>query len=109
MTPSACILALSAGFPTITVFIIALVLVIAGVFIWAAFVREPGQHHSHRHRKHHWRQPKPEKDDEADEHRKRGLFGSGKRRRRRKNRPVNPTLAETGGLPPKRADDGGAR
>lgn len=97
--------AASSRFPTVTVFIIALALVVTGAFIWAAFIREPGKQHS-RHRRHHWRQSKPGKSDSSDESHSHRRMSSKKRRRRRKERPSNPTLAETGGLPPKRSEGG---
>jgi hypothetical protein len=76
------------------------------LFIWAVYFRKrPGQH-SHRHHHHHSRsQPEPvttseSSDSEPDGERRYRK----KRRRRREHRPRNPTLAETGGLPPLRAE-----
>jgi hypothetical protein len=82
--------------------VIGMALVLAVVFfIWAAYVRRPRRkHHSHRHHHHH------SSDDE--QHRKSSgvasLFGAKRRRRRthRRERQVNPTLAQVGGLPPRR-------
>ncbi|MBC8097529.1 MAG: hypothetical protein H7Y43_17125 [Akkermansiaceae bacterium] len=85
-------------------FLEALFLVIAIIFIWAAFIRRPGEKRPHHGNRHHWRSSKREKKEtgEAPDGGK-GLFGSKRRhRKRRKDRPANPTLAETGGLPPVR-------
>jgi FtsZ-interacting cell division protein ZipA len=76
------------------------------VVIWAACFRKKPRHRS---RAHHYspaqERAELETDSEAD-----SAEGDGgrryrrKRRRRREHRPRNPTLAETGGLPPVRAD-----
>ena len=77
-------------------------LVVAGVLLgmtlllafWAAFVRKKKRRHSHR--KH---EILPDRRPEADGPKRRKW-----RRRRREHRPRNPTLAETGGLPPARTE-----
>ena len=97
--------------PTVqfSIFFGAAFLLIIGIFAWAAFYRKPGSgsHRHHRHHRHHRQdlppltarpgQPPP------------GQVPSGRRRRRRRRRhsdlPRNPTLAETGGLPPRRTDE----
>lgn len=58
----------------------AVVLAALMVFIWIALFRKK---RTHRRRHHH----------------------HGKKRRRREHRPINPTLAQTGGLPPIRAEE----
>jgi len=81
-----------------------LILIVAGVIcgallIWAMFLRKrPKELHGSRVL--------------AEPDRKSQRIGSGGRRRHRKRRPThpdnfgrNPTLAETGGLPPPRSDD----
>ena len=60
---------------------------------WAVFIRKPGRRHHHRHHRHHQRPPSEE---ETQPRRK------WRRKRRQDHRPRNPTLAETGGLPPVR-------
>jgi hypothetical protein len=79
--------------------IVAILTVAATVFVWAAFVRK---------------RPKEIRSSRviAEPGRKSGRYGSSGRRRRRKRRPNhpdnfgrNPTLAETGGLPPPRPDE----
>jgi len=93
----------------------ALAMVFLGALVWAAFFRKPGhrQHRSHHH--HHDRLPGdaaetpvaadatvgaavPTEDSAHHQHKHR------RRRRRRMYQGHNPTLAETGGLPPKRAE-----
>jgi type VI protein secretion system component VasK len=72
------------------------------LFIWAAYFRKRPRQHSHRH---HHHQPEADgapanlESEQDDERRYRK-----KRRRRREHRPRNPTLAETGGLPPLRTE-----
>lgn len=84
-----------------------LVVVTLGVFIWAAFIRRRRR----RKRVHHYPRSRPESISSeakpAGESSNAEASGSGsrkKRRRRREHRPKNPTLAETGGLPPMRED-----
>jgi hypothetical protein len=75
----------------------ALVLVTLVVILWAAFIRKKKRRkHSHHSGTNYSRatlQP-------AEEGSKRRKW----RKRRREHRPRNPTLAETGGLPPVRTD-----
>jgi hypothetical protein len=71
----------------------AIMIVTAIVTLWIATTRQPLQHADHRDRRRH----------------RRGLgrwFGAAgkQRRRRRAHRKRNPTLAETGGLPPIRSE-----
>lgn len=77
---------------------------------WAVYWRKRPRSHSH-HRRHRHRHHRSENQidspalaedtepEETDEKRYRR-----KRRRRREHRPRNPTLAETGGLPPLRTE-----
>jgi hypothetical protein len=83
----------------------ALALVAAAIFLWAAVVRKPRKRkHSYRH----WHTPKPAEgksgaDEEKSHHHHGGAFHRRRRHRRHhRDRPLNPTLAETGGLPPVR-------
>ena len=75
---------------------------------WAAFLRRK-HHRRHKHHHGHWQSSQatetPVDSTDAD-----APSGSGKRRRRRRHsgrhhRPRNPTLAETGGLPPIRPEE----
>ena len=85
----------------------SLVLVIFLILIWAIFVRKPSRRHHHRHRRYpRSRTPAPAQgqatgatDAAAAPSKRRGW-----RRRRREHRPRNPTLSETGGLPPFRSE-----
>ncbi len=75
------------------------------IFIWAAYIRKRPRERSHRHhhRSHSQADPngKPASfESEQDSERRYRK----KRRRRREHRPRNPTLAETGGLPPLRTE-----
>ena len=85
----------------------SLVLVIFLILIWAIFVRKPSRRHHHRHRRYpRHRAPEPAQGqaagatDAAAAPSKRRRW----RRRRREHRPRNPTLSETGGLPPFRSE-----
>jgi FtsZ-interacting cell division protein ZipA len=80
----------------------AITLVTLVVVGWAVFVRkrkDDKEHRHHKHHHHHQQQPPQESEsapgEEGGSHRRRKW-----RRRRREHRPRNPTLAETGGLPP---------
>jgi hypothetical protein len=66
------------------IFIVAGAVLLAAfvAFVWLAFFRKK-QTHLHRHRHGH----------------------HGKKRRRREHRKLNPTLAQTGGLPPIRTEE----
>jgi hypothetical protein len=84
-------------------FIVSLFLVVAAVFVWAAFIRKPGRKED---RHHHWNSPKPAPVAAGKDLKEgKGPFGWGKRRKRRRKERRNPTLAETGGLPAMRADE----
>jgi hypothetical protein len=77
----------------------SIVIVSLVVLLWAAFVRRP---RSRRHSHHHHQSP-PLADSYPG---KAAVSGNGppdsRLRRRHRHRPRNPTLAETGGLPPVR-------
>ncbi len=78
------------------------------LFIWAAYFRKRPHRHSHHHHHHH--SDDAEEASNSDSAVDSEWLGSGdrryrrKRRRRREHRPRNPTLAETGGLPPVRSE-----
>jgi hypothetical protein len=86
----------------------SLVLVIFLVLLWVIFLHKPSRRHHHRHRRYPGnRAPEPGQGLAAaatdptavpPKHRK-------WRRRRREHRPRNPTLSETGGLPPFRSEE----
>jgi hypothetical protein len=81
--------------------VVVIVIVVALVFFaWAAIVRTPRKSHTHYH-----------SDDHSGSGRRRKrsgvgrMFGRKRHRRKRttgRDRPVNPTLSQVGGLPPPR-------
>ena len=85
----------------------ALCLVTLLLILWALFIRKKRRRRRKHHHSHHRSSQTAEaleapKDDPlpaAPEQRRRS------RRSRRRHRPRNPTLAETGGLPPLRPED----
>ncbi|HWW03173.1 MAG TPA: hypothetical protein VNZ64_25960 [Candidatus Acidoferrum sp.] len=83
----------------------AMVLVASILLIWAAFFRKHRRQHSQLHHHHH--HPSTGQPPTAEANALESIAAPHKRRRRRRrrdHRPRNPTLAETGGLPPVRAD-----
>jgi len=84
--------------PTAVVTVLAL--------IWAVTFKKRRRHHSHHHHHHHHHsQERTETTAEATAEEEPAVESSSRRRRRhrrREHRPRNPTLAETGGLPPLR-------
>lgn len=77
----------------------AMVLVALGLLFWAAAIRKRRRRHSAPHRPHYGHHSGGKDGGES------GHSSSRRhRRRRREHRPRNPTLAETGGLPPRRSD-----
>ena len=82
----------------------AIALITVPVLVWAVFVRKARRRQrSRRHSHHHSHEPAEnvapaEGDNVTTQPRKRRKW----RRPRREHRPRNPTLAETGGLPPVR-------
>jgi hypothetical protein len=89
----------------IAIILAILFLVVLGVFMWAAFWRKPRRRRKHAYHHHHSASdgasvgglPQSEKE-------KSGFFQRKRRHRRqhRHERPINPTLAQVGGLPPPR-------
>jgi type VI protein secretion system component VasK len=82
----------------------AIIAVTSVLLIWALYFRKRRRHHSHHHHHHHHSSSEssalgttPAESGQESRRRRR-------RRRRREHRPRNPTLAETGGLPPVRSD-----
>lgn len=83
------------------------VILTLAVFAWAAFWRKP------RSRKHSYHGASDLENGGLPERRKRrsalsrALFGRKRRRRRSQSRerPVNPTLSQVGGLPPRREEE----
>ena len=98
---------MSSGTRQFIIIFAALSAVVLIIFCWALFVRLPK-----RERAAFLGGRKSERgvllseSEQKSRRTRRRWFGSGKhRKRRRQERPRNPTLAETGGLPPLRADD----
>jgi hypothetical protein len=85
----------------------AIGLVTLVLLVWAAFIRSKRRRrHSHHHRHHQAQGPAEvpmasQKEDEAAPPEKRRR----RRHSRHRHRPRNPTLAETGGLPPIRTEN----
>ncbi len=72
------------------------------IALWAVFLRKRGRRrHHHPHRHHHSQTERGPAPEAVPENRRRKW----RRKRRRDHRPRNPTLAETGGLPPVRAQE----
>ena len=84
----------------------ALALLTLLLVLWAVYIRKTPRRHSH----HHYKYPAPAENKSADSVSQDGPDSGSerryrrKRRRRRQHRPRNPTLAETGGLPPLRTE-----
>lgn len=77
----------------------AILLVILGVILWVVFIRGPRKHPDENHRPNLQSKTKPAvtvTEDGRERHRKK------RRLRRRDHRQRNPTLDQTGGLPPPR-------
>lgn len=77
--------------------------------LWAVYIRKAPRRHSHNH--HHHRHHSEDQDntsnvtqDPETEGNSEPRYRRKRRRRRREHRPRNPTLAETGGLPPIRSE-----
>jgi hypothetical protein len=86
-----------------------LVLTVA-IFIWAAFFRKPPRRHHSHHHEHHWNAGKSDENSSPAVSHSRPRFRFWRRHRQRhRKRPPNPTLAETGGLPPTRAESQSSR
>jgi hypothetical protein len=88
----------------------ALALVTGILFIWAVYIRRGPRRHSHHHHHSHHHSDEPSsslsdaQEDSASEGESERRYRRKRRRRRREHRPRNPTLAETGGLPPLRSE-----
>ena len=76
----------------------AIILVTLVVAIWAAFIRKKKRRHHSHHSGHDHSQAIQQRTADGGQKRRKW------RKRRREHRPRNPTLAETGGLPPVRTD-----
>jgi len=76
------------------------VLLLIVLLLWARYFRKKRHHHSSSH--HHSSIALQEGDTDSSEHSRRHRHR--RKRRRREHRSRNPTLAETGGLPPPRSE-----
>jgi len=84
----------------------SLLAVTLAVFIWAAFIRKPGSpSRSHSHKHSHWHPPASAPEAKPERSRSGWFFSRKRHRKRRQERPRNPTLAEAGGLPPIRTGE----
>ncbi len=80
-----------------------LLLVVFSLLVWASLIRKR-RHGHHRHHHHHGRskgKPNELRTPDGNEPAQ-GTGTRHRRHRRREHRPLNPTLAMTGGLPPVR-------
>jgi ABC-type nickel/cobalt efflux system permease component RcnA len=92
------------------------ILLMSLLLIWAVYFRSRRKSRHHHHHHHHDRHSQePGESGARWEVKASPQVNSGgiwkfwrrrKRKRRHGHRPMNPTLAETGGLPPTRADEG---
>jgi type VI protein secretion system component VasK len=84
----------------------ALTVVTLIIVVWAAFIRKKPREHSSQH--HHRHRPATQSEAVSQETAEEpGRERRRRRRRRREHRPRNPTLAETGGLPPVKPEGSG--
>ncbi|HOB98468.1 MAG TPA: hypothetical protein PKM43_06925 [Verrucomicrobiota bacterium] len=79
------------------------ILLLVVLLVWALFLRKRPHSHSHSHSRHH-RGIQIEESGESDSDHARHHHRHRRKRRRRDHRMRNPTLAETGGLPPPRSE-----
>ncbi len=89
------------SFHSTAIFIVLIILLVLGVFIWAAVIRKPSRRRASR------RHPKS-KDEVANPTGASAPAAPAARRRhkrRRPRQPLNPTLAQTRGLPPLRDEE----
>ncbi|MGO8766710.1 MAG: hypothetical protein ACLQSR_16430 [Limisphaerales bacterium] len=78
-----------------------ILLVVIGLFIWAVFLRRTKKRRrKHRHHHSSYREKLEKGANDIKE-----IVEERRHRHRHGHRPVNPTLAETGGLPPRRPPD----
>jgi hypothetical protein len=82
----------------------AILLVAAGLILWAVAVRKRHRRHSAPHRPHYSHHSGVQSAEEEGDESRHSSHSRRRRRRRREHLPRNPTLAETGGLPPKRSE-----
>src|SRR5260221_439296 len=96
---------LDAGMRETLVICGALLFIIIAVVVWAVFIRKSkhGSHPSETH-SHHHRRAQPESHDSSRRGEKRSRRRRKKRGQHHEYTQRNPTLAETGGLPPVRSD-----
>ncbi|HTL55510.1 MAG TPA: hypothetical protein VL361_07510 [Candidatus Limnocylindrales bacterium] len=84
----------------------AVALVTLVVLLWAVAFRSKRRrrhHHHHHHHSHSHTETTAETSPESEPVEESGSRRKRRRHRRREHRPRNPTLAETGGLPPLRS------
>jgi FtsZ-interacting cell division protein ZipA len=87
-----------------TLIVIGAVLLLAvGLLLWASVAYKRRRRRSSSHRQHHERKLAGNASAENAEE-ERSSHSHRRRKRRREHRPRNPTLAETGGLPPIRPE-----
>jgi hypothetical protein len=87
------------AFHSTIVFCALIIILVLAVFVWAAFLRKPSGRRSARH---HWKSDKTETSDKNAKGPDSPPKARRRHKRRRPRKPLNPTLAETRGLPPVR-------
>ncbi|HEY3762737.1 MAG TPA: hypothetical protein VGN23_13410 [Verrucomicrobiae bacterium] len=93
---------LDAGWMGIFALLGAILLVVIGLFIWATFIRKAKR----RKRKYHEPQGNYRERLEDNASGIKTYLEKRRKRRRHKHRHHSPTLSETGGLPPRRPEEG---
>ena len=81
-----------------------IVLVTLGLMFWALVFSTKARHRRHRHRHHHHHKSYREEIKKGTDGLKQ-IIQQGRHHHRHEHRPLNPTLAETGGLPPVRSPE----
>jgi hypothetical protein len=87
------------AFNSTSFFCALIIILVLTVFIWAAFLRKPSGRRAARH---HWKSDKTETSDKNAMGPDSPPKARRRHKRRRPRKPLNPTLAETRGLPPVR-------
>ena len=80
------------------ILLLSMAAVTLGVLLWAVFLRKARKRRKRINRPHNWELPADKRSDHHRHHHRR-------QRKRAAELPINPTLAESGGLPPVRPAD----
>lgn len=93
---------LDSGWAGIFALLGVILLIVIGLFTWAVFIRKT------KRRKRKYREPEGNYRERLEESASgvKTYLKKSRRHRRHKHRHHNPTLSETGGLPPRRPEEG---